>query len=424
MRFAACIGVAIVCAVVLGGSANSARTDGGAAWTLTPVADGQKLLRVDVSGDTLFGVRVRGTDFTLTGIKSIHASGGPAPQCSVSGSPATLACDSALPGGISLFIQLTTSGSGGAYEIALLFSPGDTSLLYVPSNQTAPPAPIGGSFGMVSPSVGRVTFHNATGATLQQFEFAPVGFRVASVQTADCAVTEGGGIACQGELGPDDLGVITFTTDPFIGQASAALVAHGSSAAGIAFVQAGDPCPDLRAALAGFKVRAAAVNAQIARVKRELAAVDGALGRGKGFAKARKQLKAARNALAALMKTSRTLARDVQREQADIKSCESNARPGAPTACGNEWSAAAQGFGVAEGLAGAVANERRVATKARAALVLVKKAGGPGSRAAIAHLNALIALPGKTQSALARARSQFAGARSAFTACEAALAQL
>ena len=114
MRFGVCTLVAFLCAVVLGGSADSARTQGGAAWTLSPVADGQKFLRVEVEGDTLYGFRLRGTDFTVTGINSVRASGGATPQCTVSGSPATLACDGALVGGISVFVQLLTSGAGGA----------------------------------------------------------------------------------------------------------------------------------------------------------------------------------------------------------------------------------------------------------------------------------------------------------------------
>ena len=54
MRFGVCTLVAFLCAVVLGGSADSARTQGGAAWTLSPVTDGQKFLRVEVEGDTLY----------------------------------------------------------------------------------------------------------------------------------------------------------------------------------------------------------------------------------------------------------------------------------------------------------------------------------------------------------------------------------
>ena len=99
MRLWVCIVVAAACAALLSGAAGSARAQGGADWTLRPVADGQKWLRVDVSGDTLYGFRVRGTDFAVTGIKSVRASGGPTPQCSISGTPATLSCDGELPGG-------------------------------------------------------------------------------------------------------------------------------------------------------------------------------------------------------------------------------------------------------------------------------------------------------------------------------------
>ncbi len=217
-------------------------------WTLKAVADGQKLLRVDVQGDTLYGFRVRGTDFTVTGIKSVRASGGPAPQCSVTGSPATLACDGALPGGISVFVQLTTSGSGGAYELGFLLSPGDTNLLYIPSNERAPPVPLGGSIGRTSNGGGRVTIRNPGSASFQQLEVAPIGFRVAGVSTADCGRDRGRGHRVPAAARPArSTAVIHFSAAlPEIG--SAYLFATGTDT-GIAYVEPGEACPDMVAAL-------------------------------------------------------------------------------------------------------------------------------------------------------------------------------
>ncbi|MBA3718087.1 MAG: hypothetical protein H0W87_07675, partial [Actinobacteria bacterium] len=343
VRFAACTIAAAACAVMLGGSAHSARSQGGAAWNLKPVADAQKWLRVDVEGDTLYGFRVRGTDFTVTGIKSVRASGGPAPQCSVTGTPATLACDGELPGGISVFVQLTTSGAGGAYDFALLFEPGDTNLFYVPSNQTAAPVPLAGSLGMTSPTEGRVTILNVSRVSFQQLEVAPIGFRVRSVSTQDCGTTEGGGIACQGNLGPGSRAVIQFVTEPLAGAPSAVLLAHGSQT-GFIYVQAGDACPDLLAELARLQAQASTVKSQIALAERQLTSAEHSLGRSKAFANAAAQIRSARSALGPLLHRLAALTRAIRGREQKLKSCEGGGarKAAAATACDDEWKAAAQ----------------------------------------------------------------------------------
>jgi hypothetical protein len=161
---------------------------------------------------------VRGTNFAVTNIKTVRASGGPAPQCSLTGTPPTLACDGELPGGISVFVQLGVSGAGGSYDFALLFQPGDMNLFNVPSNQTAAPVPLGGSLGMTSATAGRVTIHNPNETqSFQRVEVAPVGFRVTNVLSPNCGITEGGGIVCQNTLAPGGARIIRFATDSLAG---------------------------------------------------------------------------------------------------------------------------------------------------------------------------------------------------------------
>jgi len=421
VRFAACTLVAAVCAVVLGGSANSAHTQGGADWTLRPVAAGQKWLRVNVQGDTLYGFRVRGTDFAVTGIKSVRASGGPTPQCSVSGTPATLACDGDLPGGISVFVQLTTAGAGGSYDFALLFSPGDTNLFYVPSNQKAPPVLIGGSLGMTSATEGRVTILNASESTFQQLEVAPIGFRVANVKTQDCGVTEGGGIACQGTLRPHESAVIQFVASPFSGTPSAVLLALGGET-GFIYVQAGDACPDLSGQLARIQAQIAPVKSQIALAERQLTGAQHSLGSSQAFAKATAQIRSARSALRPLRQRLTALRRAVRGREGKLRSCEGGGalKVAATGTCDDESKAAGRAGGTVVALLTALSVERRVAKRARTAVPLIKRVGprgGAGWREAIAHLSVLIAVPGKTQSALNMAEARSFSADTALTNC-------
>jgi len=375
-----CTLVAALSAVALGGSADSARTQGGAAWTLTPVAAGQKLLRVDVEGDTLFGFRVRGTDFTVAGIKSVRASGGPTPQCAVAGTPTTLSCDGALPGGISVFVQLTTSGDGGAYEFALLFQPGDTNLFYVPSNQKAPPVPLGGSLGRTSNGGGRVTVANPGSASFQQLEIAPIGFRASAVATPDCGVTGGGGIACQRPLGPGKTAVIRFTAD-VSDTSSAYLFAGNGGGTGAAYVQYGGPCPDVVASVTRLHSEAAVVRSHLAVMSRSRAAKPLLAGLRAKVVSLEKKVKAA--------------------QRAYLKCTRSGRKAAAAAACDAKLMSVGRANGRVAGLREVLPTERRIA----------------------ARVNALRSLPADTQKKLAAAKAAVARATKALADCDASLAQ-
>jgi len=384
VRFAACTLLAVLCAVVLGGSADSARTQGGAAWSLKPVADGQKWLRVEVEGEPLYGFQVRGTNFAVTNIKSVRASGGPDPQCSLIGTPPTLACDGELPAGISVFIQLGVSGAGGSYDFALLFQPGDTNLFYVPSNQTAAPVPLGGSLGMTSATAGRVTIHNPNETqSFQQVEVAPVGFRVTNVLSPNCGISEGGGIVCQNTLAPGGARIIRFATDSLPGLRSAVLLAHGSET-GLAYVQAGDPCPDLQANLARVQAEAGVLKSHIATLSR--------------VRQARPSLGPLRARLAAVKK-------ELAAQQRQLKGCRAGraekAKAAREAACDLLGRTLARAEGRTAGLSAVLPVERRLAAK----------------------LKALKRVAAATGKALTEAKAASARAAAALRACDASLSQ-
>src|SRR3954454_23340364 len=86
------------------------------AATVRPVSAVQKWIRVSVGGgDSLDLFAVQGTDFSITSVQSIRASGVPAPACTVSGTPATLTCVGHIRSGASVFVNVTTSGAGGSF---------------------------------------------------------------------------------------------------------------------------------------------------------------------------------------------------------------------------------------------------------------------------------------------------------------------
>jgi hypothetical protein len=372
--------LAIACAVVLGGRADSARTQGGAGWSLKPVADGQKWLRVEVSGDTLYGFRLRGTDFSVDGIKSVRASGGAPPQCSISGSPGTLVCDGELPGGISVFVQLATSGAGGAYEFALLLQPGETDLFQIPSNQQAPPAPLGGSLGRTGNGAGRVTISNPGKSSFQQFEVAPIGFRVSGVATTDCGVTEGGGIACQRPLGPGKTAVVRFSA-AVDDSSSAYLLATSAEDTGLAYVPHGDACPDAAATSTRLRSEASVVRAHLALLSRS---------------------RAAKHFLAPLRRKLAALEKQIATAQRGLLQCEQTGRKvAAASACDAKMLSVGHASGRVAGLGDVLPTERRVAAKVKA----------------------LRRLPSSTQKKLADAKAKLKRVKGALLTCDAALAQ-
>jgi hypothetical protein len=408
---------------VLGGSANSARTDGGAAWSVKPVSSTEKWLRVEVEGDSLYGFRVRGTDFTVTGIKSVRASGGPPPSCTVAGGAATLSCDGELPGGISVFVNFTVSGSGGAYDFALLFTPDDSTLFFVPSREGPPPARLGGSFGKTSETTGRVTIRNASKTSFNRLEVEPVGFFIRSVtrfsigkgnRAQDCAVTEGGGAACQGALGPGQTAVISFRTTPSTEGGEVVLLAHGAQT-GFIDVPAGDPCVDLAGLVERLRAEAGALKPQVAQMERELRAAKTAL-HGAKLAAAEKRVDQATAALGKLSRRLAAVKKEIAAAQQQLRSCEKGTprKTAAAVPCDAQTLAVARTAGKVRGLAEGLTVERRVAAKAKAAQRLARPRVGK----ALKHLNALIALPAKTQKTLVSTARAAARAGIALDDCQ------
>ena len=431
MRFAACIGVAIVCAVVLGGSANSARTDGGAAWTMQPVSVNQKWLRVSVQGEPLYGFHVRGTDFALTAIKRVLVSGGPAPSCAIRGTTqTTLECDGELPGGTSVFVNLEFATTGGVpahnYEIALLFQPGDTNLLFVPASERSAPLRLGGTFGETSVSTGRITVHNPSTLSFRPIEVAPVGFRVTGISrvaigtrniTPDCGITEGGGVACQGPLGPGKTATLTFSTGSFGAQPSVVLLA-GDGPSAFVVAAAGNPCADIESSIAGLQAEANALQGEVAKLKRGVAVRAGALA---------KQIRGIRTQVAGLERRLASVRSALRKAQKQLRACLPQSQKGARVAaCDPESKTAARTRGKAKGLAEALVVERSVSAKARPVVARLKNLGpraGARWRTAVARLSGLVRLPQATSSALLEAQGVAIAADSSLGACETTLQQ-
>lgn len=422
VRFGVCTLAALAVAVLLGGSAQSARTDGGASWNLKPVSPTEKWLRVNVEGDTLYGFRLSGIGFTVTGVKSIVASGGLAPTCSFAGTPTTLACNGALPGGINVFLHLETTGSGGSYLFGLLFQPNDPNILFIPSQETAAPVRIGGTFGRTSPTAARFTIHNPGKLSFAQLEVVPIGFEIKGVVSGSCAVTEGGALDCGMPLGPGGTAVIRAVTDPVPSGAKVVLLAHGDQT-GFADVTEGDACADLKAKLAEKEAEAVALRQQIATTGKALERAVAALQDGNAGAKRR--IARAEKALKKLKRRLRAVEADIRAREGHVSRCHEGGERqlAAATACDAENSADATARGRLNGLNEALSAQRTVAAEAKAAIVLLKKAGGKGVRGAIARLTVLVGLPGKTQAAVATARRKWADAEEALAACETALTQ-
>ncbi len=262
-----------------------------------------------------------------------------------------------------MFVQLTTSGTGGAYEFALLFQPGDMDLFYVPSNQQAPPAPLGGSLGRTQNGGGRVTISNPGTASFQQFEVAPIGFRADGVATADCGVTEGGGIACQRPLGPGKTAVVRFS-GAVPDSSSAYLLATSAGDTGLAYVPYGDACPDSAASSTRLRSEASIVRAHIAVMSRN---------------------RAAKRFLAPLRRKLAALEKQIAAAQRGLLRCEQTGRKAAAaSACDAKMLSVGHASGREAGLRDVLPTERRVAAKVKA----------------------LRSLPASTQKKLAAAKAQ------------------
>lgn len=423
MRLAVCALAVLTCAGLLGDSAASAPSQAGAEWSIQPVSPTQKWIRVSVQGESLYGFHVRGTNFTITSVKRVLASGGPAPSCSLDAG--TLKCEGELPGGISVFANVGFSGTGGAYELAFLFQPGDTNLLFVPGNERPAPPLLGGTFGTTSATGARVTIYNATTASYREVEVAPVGFRITEVtrfsigkvgSARDCGITEGGGVVCQGALGPGARAVLTVRTNGFAAEPSAVLFASDTQNAFIV-ASAGNPCADIAAHLAGARAQAAALRGEIAKLRRGLSVPV-------AFAA---QVKAMNARVVGLSRQLAKVRSTVRGYQKQLRACGKATRKlAAAAACDSDETSYERIVGKILGLSEGLRVERRIAASARPLVTKLKKLGsraGAGWRMALARLDGLVSLPKRTADAVDESKGVATAVVGALVRCETFLTQ-
>jgi len=271
---------------------------------------------------------------------------------------------------------------------------------------------------MTSATTGRVTIRNLSQTTLQRMEVAPIGFSVTSVATRDCGLTEGGGIACNRPLDSGQTAAIRFATTGVSGAASAYLVGDaGGTTAAVAFVEAGNACPDLEATVAGAQAEMKALQGEIAKLNRRLQRL--------GRAVPARAVKPMKQAVARIARRIVNLRKALHGAQTGLRACNQGQRKAAAAAaCDTQWKASAQAAGKADGLKDALTGERRVARSARPLILTLKKIGPqPGGKKALANLTALTVLPGKTARAFSAAKAAAKRTDSALTGCNAALDQ-
>ena len=190
-------------------------------------------------------------------------------------------------------------------------------------------------------------------------------------------------------LEPGGTFAFPLRTAGFSDSVGAFLVAQGN-ATGLAYISAGDPCPDLRAGLAQLKARRAALKGQIVQVQKHLARAQRAV-RQKRFGEAATQLRAARERLAGLRQRAAEWDKAVKAAEG-LSGCGGGAtrNAAAGAACDTEWIATGRTAGTVRGLTQALEGERRIGRTAKRAAVLVKRVGGAGVRPAVARLTALV----------------------------------
>jgi len=241
---------------------------------------------------------------------------------------------------------------------------------------------LGGEIGKTSAQGGRVLIQNPNSrASFQQFEIKPVGPPFTGVKTPDCAVTEGGGIACQGNLRPGRTLAVKFGMDPDSDAPPVFLIAHGT-ATGLAYIPPGNPCEDFGDVVTRLRAEGAVLVKHLTALTR---------------------VPQARRFVAPLRRAATSFAKQLDTALRRAGNCAAGgARKGAAAAaCDPQGRALQRAKGTVAGLNVILPIERRVAAK-------VKK---------------LRVVPGNTRKELAAAKGAIERAERALVACDALLAQ-
>lgn len=201
---------------VPGGSARGL----GVTAMVKPVSATEKWVRVTAARqDSLDLFALQGVDFTLVAVKSVRASGVPAPACTVTGTPATLSCAGHIRSGASVFVNVTTSGAGGTFLFGRASVGGSIDLTGAPAASQGPSLlPVAARMTRADGSK-TVIFGGQT--TFGSVEILPTSaFRIGKVtsitvagkgQPLSACRREGDGLLCRFTVPTGSIGKITFT---------------------------------------------------------------------------------------------------------------------------------------------------------------------------------------------------------------------
>ena len=200
---------------VTGGSARGLTT----AVSVRPVSASEKWIRVAVAGsDSLDVFGLHGSDFTITRIKSVRASGVPAPSCTVNAT-ASLVCVGHVRSGASVFVNVLTSGAGGSFAFARANAGEALDLSSAqPAAQGTGLLPVA---ARMTRSDGTKTLIFSGQTTFDTVEILPTSaFRIGAVSAVTVAgkkrplrlcKREGDGLVCSITVPTGSIGKVTFT---------------------------------------------------------------------------------------------------------------------------------------------------------------------------------------------------------------------
>lgn len=245
--FAAFIAVVLLFPVaVLAHPYERARTaDVSIAWEVASINATSKWIRV-TNTDSKAHVRLLGIhplNFDITAITAVRASGAQLPGCTLSTAPTTyhyVFCTGDLPPDSTLLLHVTTSGTGGDYEIAASDAFDPSTLAYAPDTEIGTLLPATAKFeSRGTTNRATVTFNTGANA-FDEIEILPYQTAITKVISATNGIAcdmVGNGLDCTAALAAGTTASITFDTAQTSGTPSADVVLSGADGVADVFVQ-------------------------------------------------------------------------------------------------------------------------------------------------------------------------------------------